>query len=187
MAGADVTLGSPDRFGYSWAIFSEILPEHREQFLRWTAALPREAWKGARFLDAGCGIGRNSHWAMIEGAAGGVDIDVDERSLDAARKNLAAHRAIEIRNQSIYEVREENTFDIVFSIGVVHHLAEPERAMQQLVRAAKPGGQVLIWVYGRENMGWLTRYFDPIRRISSAACPCGSSTTFQCMLPRRSG
>jgi SAM-dependent methyltransferase len=171
MADADVTLGSPDRFGYSWGIFSEILPEHREQFLRWTAALPREAWKGARFLDAGCGIGRNSHWAMLEGAAGGVAIDVDERSLSAARKNLAARQSIEVRHQSIYDIPEENTFDIVFSIGVIHHLAEPEAALRRLMRAAKPGGHVLIWVYGRENMGWLMRYFDPIRRSLFSRMP----------------
>jgi len=161
---ADVDLGSPDRFGYSWAIFSEILPEHREQFLRWTAALPREAWRNARFLDAGCGIGRNSHWAMLEGAAGGVAMDIDERSLAAARKNLAPHRALEVRNQSIYDIPEQDAFDVVFSIGVIHHLAEPAAALARLTRAAKPGGHVLIWVYGRENMGWLTRYFDPIRK-----------------------
>ena len=163
--------GSPDRFGYSWAIFHEILPEHREQFLRWTAALPREAWKDARFLDAGCGIGRNSYWAMQEGANGGVALDVDERSLAAARQNLAPHPAIEVRHQSIYEIAEENAFDIVFSIGVIHHLAEPDAAFARMVRAAKPGGRVMIWVYGAENMGWLTRYFDPIRRTLFSRLP----------------
>lgn len=163
--------GSPDRFGYSWAIFRDILPEHREQFLRWTAALPRKIWKGAKFLDAGCGIGRNSHWAMLEGAAGGAAIDLDERSLAAARENLKSHPTVEVRRQSIYEIPDESTFDIVFSIGVVHHLAEPEAGLRQLVRSAKPGGHVLIWVYGRENMGWLTRYFDPVRKALFSRMP----------------
>jgi SAM-dependent methyltransferase len=171
MTDIDAALGSPDRFGYSWSIFPEILPEHREQFLRWTAALPRGAWKGARFFDAGCGIGRNSYWAMLEGAVGGVAIDLDERSLGAARKNLSAHEAIEIRNQSIYDIPEESAFDIVFSIGVIHHLAEPEAALQRLTRAARPGGHVLIWVYGRENMGWLVRFFDPVRKAVFSRMP----------------
>ena len=157
-------LGSPDRFGYSWSIFRQVLPGHREQFLRWTSALPREAWRSARFLDAGCGIGRNSHWAMTEGAAGGLAIDIDERSLDAARENLARHPGIEIRHQSIYEISEENAFDIAFSIGVLHHLEDPEAATARLVRAIKPGGNVLIWVYGCENMTWFTRLFDPLRK-----------------------
>ena len=163
--------GSPDRFGFSWSIFSEILTEHGEQFMRWTAALPRHAWKGAQILDAGCGIGRNTHWAMVEGAAGGVAFDIDDRSIAAARKNLKSHSAIEVRKQSIYDIPEENYFDIAFSVGVIHHLAEPETALRQLTRAVKPGGYVLIWVYGRENMNWLTRYFDPLRRLLLSRLP----------------
>jgi SAM-dependent methyltransferase len=163
--------GSPDRFGYSWAIFHEILPEHQEQFWRWTSSLPHSIWKGARFLDAGCGIGRNSHWAMLEGAAGGVAFDIDERSLSAARANLRPHPTIEVRNQSIYDIPEVSAFDIVFSIGVIHHLAEPEAALQRMIRAAKPGGYLMVWVYGRENMGWLTRYFDPIRKALFSRLP----------------
>ena len=171
MTDTRVHRGSPDRFGYSWSIFSEILPEHREQFVLWTAALPRSVWKGTQILDAGCGIGRNTHWAMLEGAAGGVAFDVDERSLAAARKNLKRYPTIEVRHQSIYEIPEENYFDIAFSIGVIHHLAEPEAALRQLTRAVKPGGYVLIWVYGCENMNWLTRYFDPVRRLLLSRLP----------------
>src|SRR4029078_4867325 len=151
--------------------FPEILPAHREQFMRWTAALPRENWGGAFFLDAGCGIGRNTYWAMIEGAAGGVAFDIAERSLEAARPNLKSYVSVDVRNQSIYKIPEENCFDIVFSIGVIHHLSKPETALRQMVRAAKPGGHVLIWVYGRENMSWLTRYFDPLRRSLLSRLP----------------
>ena len=79
-------------------------------------------------------------------------------------KILTSYPTIKVRNQSIYDIPEENHFDIAFSIGVIHHLAEPEAALRQLTRAVKPGGYVLIWVYGRENMNWLTRYFDPLRR-----------------------
>jgi SAM-dependent methyltransferase len=166
--------GSPERFGYSWAIFRDILPEHQEQFLRWSSALPRSAWHGATFVDGGCGIGRNSHWAMVEGAKGGVALDVDDRSLDAARANLAPHPAVEVRHQSIYEIAEENFADIAFSIGVIHHLEDPDAAVARLVRAAKPGGHVLIWCYGRENMGWLVHVFDPIRRALFSKMPLGA-------------
>jgi SAM-dependent methyltransferase len=163
--------GSSDRFGYSWGIFSDVLPEHHEQFARWTAALPREAWRNAHFLDAGCGIGRNSYWAMIDGAASGVACDVDERTLAAARQNLKVFPTIEVRNQSIYEISEGDRFDIAFSIGVIHHLADPEAALSRLVQAIRPGGYALIWVYGRENMGWLLRIFDPARRILFSRLP----------------
>jgi SAM-dependent methyltransferase len=168
-----VRTGSADRFGFSWNIFREILPEHHEQFLRWSTALPRQAWRGARFLDAGCGIGRNSYWAMVEGAVGGTAIDLDDRSLDVARANLARYRSIEVRRQSIYDITEEDAFDIVFAIGVIHHLEAPEEALQRLVRATRPGGHVLVWVYGKENMGWFLRLFDPVRRALFARLPLG--------------
>ncbi len=168
---AQVRAGSPDRFGYSWSIFREILPEHREQFLAWSSALAREAWRGAFFLDAGCGIGRNSYWAMAESAAGGVAIDVDERSVEIARKNLQSRPSVEVRQHSIYEPVAHDAFDIVFSIGVIQHLAEPEQALGALTRSAKPGGDVLIWVYGAENMSWLIRFFDPVRRTLFSRLP----------------
>ena len=83
---ARLRAGSPERFGHAWAIFHQILPVHHEQVLRWTAALPRSSWAQATILDAGCGIGRNTFWAMTEGAAGGVAIDASERSVAIARK-----------------------------------------------------------------------------------------------------
>ena len=85
---ADTITGSSARFGYSWDAFSELTPEQEEQFRRWTVLLdPDDGWQGLRFLDVGCGAGRNSYWAMKYGAASGTAIDVDETSLAAARRN----------------------------------------------------------------------------------------------------
>lgn len=76
--------GSSDRFGYEWAVYSEILPDYEEQFRRWTPRLGPEDWKGKTFLDVGCGMGRNSYWPMRYGAAGGAAVDIDERPLESA-------------------------------------------------------------------------------------------------------
>jgi len=65
--------------------------------------------------------------------------------------DLAPFTNMEVREQSIYEIAEADTFDIAFSIGVVHHLSDPDAAVARLTRAVKPGGQVLLWLYGREN------------------------------------
>lgn len=166
--------GSPDRFGYSWERFSDLTPEQEAQFQRWTTHLsPHRDWKGKTFLDAGCGAGRNSHWAMSYGAQSCVAMDLDDRSLDAARRNLAKFSTAEVRKCSIYDIPFDNEFDIVFSIGVIHHLNDPELALRKLAQAAKPGGRVLIWVYGYENLEFYVNVLNPLRKLLFSWMPLG--------------
>lgn len=164
--GAEPSLfqGSPERFGYKWNLHNRMLPVHEEQFRRWTAPLRIEDWRGVAFLDVGCGMGRNSVWPLRDGAARGVAIDVYARSLACARQNLQDLGNIEVREVSAYEIPYEDTFDISFSIGVIHHLEQPALALANMVKATRPGGKVLIWVYGRENNEWIVRFVDPLRR-----------------------
>jgi SAM-dependent methyltransferase len=166
--------GSPERFGWSWNHYDQILPDHEEQFRRWTTLLPLASWKDKRILDVGCGIGRNSYWPMIHGAAGGVAIDVDDRTLAVARRNLARFGSLEVRRQSIYDFSDEAAFDIVFSIGVIHHLPDPRAAVQRMRDACRPGGTVLLWVYGYENNEWIVDYFDPLRKALFSRLPIGA-------------
>ena len=168
----EIATGSPDRFGYSWGHFNALTPGQAEQFRRWTCHLdPARDWKGKTFLDVGCGAGRNSYWAMSYGASGGTAIDVDRTSLSAARRNLAAFPTVRVDERSVYEIGEQNAYDIVFSIGVVHHLEDPRLALAQMVDAAKPGGRVLIWVYGYENMEIYVRLLNPLRKILFSRLP----------------
>ena len=168
----DDVKGSPDRFGYSWERFSTPTPDQEQQFRRWTTHLsPDTDWKGKSFLDAGCGAGRNSYWAMSYGAARCAAIDLDDRSLAAARRNLATFPTAEVRKCSIYEIPFENEFDIAFSIGVVHHLSDPDRAIRNLVKAVRPGGRVLIWVYGYENLEFYVNVLNPLRRVLFSKLP----------------
>ena len=165
--------GSPDRFGYEWDVYAEILPEHEEQFRRWTVPLEPQDWQGKDFLDVGCGMGRNSYWPLKYGATGGVAVDIDERSLESARRNLKPFPGMRVMRASVYDLPFEDRFDFAFSIGVVHHLEYPQRALERMVRTVKPGGRVLIWVYGRENNRWLVSVLDPFRRVLFSRLPIG--------------
>ena len=40
-----------------------------------------------------------------------------------------------------------------------------------MVKATKPGGNVLIWVYGFENNEWIVRFFNPLRRVFFSRLP----------------
>ena len=163
--------GSPDRFGYEWGTYAAILPIYEEQFRRWTPRLTPADWAGATFLDVGCGMGRNSYWPMHYGACGGVAIDLDARSLAAARHNLAIFPALKVQQASVYDLPFDREFDVAFSIGVIHHLEWPDRALAAMARAIKPGGRVAIWVYGRENNRWLIAFLDPLRRLMFSRLP----------------
>lgn len=157
--------GSPERFGYEWNRYNEIKPEYEEQFRRWLPFFKPADWSGKTFVDVGCGMGRNSYWPMSYGAAGGYAVDVDERSLAAARQTLAPFPAIKVERCSAYDLTLANKVDIAYSIGVIHHLEFPERALAAMASATKPGGQVAIWVYGKENNRWLLWALNPARKF----------------------
>ena len=166
--------GSAERFGYEWDLYREMSPEYEEQFRRWTTHLRPEDWRGKIFLDVGCGMGRNSYWPMSYGAAGGLAIDIDRRSLAAARETLARFPEVTVEERSAYAIEARDRFDIVFSIGVIHHLADPAQALAAMVAAAKPGGRVLIWVYGAENNRWIAYGLTPLRKLLFSRMPIGA-------------
>jgi SAM-dependent methyltransferase len=163
--------GTQHQFGYQWEAYPEIVAQHREQFQRWIAPFREEDFRGKRFLEAGCGMGRNSFWALCAGASSGIALDYDERTVAAARKNLAAFPNCEVRFQSIYDLAETATVDIAFSIGVIHHLAEPRKAVENLVRALKPGGTLILWLYAREGNEIYLSVIDPLRKYVTSRLP----------------
>lgn len=165
--------GSPDRFGYEWDNYREFLPMYEEQFRRWLPQFEPSDWTGKSFLDVGCGMGRNSYWPMTYGAAESLSIDLDDRSLGAARETLKKFSRSEVRKSSAYDIGECDRFDIVFSIGVIHHIEDPDLALSQMTQAAKPGGKVAIWVYGLENNRWIVFFLDPVRKLLFSRLPIG--------------
>jgi uncharacterized protein YbaR (Trm112 family) len=62
-------------------------------------------------------------------------------------------------------------FDYAFSIGVLHHLPDPERGFKALVSKLKPGGAISAWVYGREGNGWIVHVVTPIREHVTSHLP----------------
>ena len=60
-------MASEDRFGYEWDKYSDIYPDYEQQFLNWISPLDSEDFIGKDILDAGCGMGRNSYYALQYG------------------------------------------------------------------------------------------------------------------------
>lgn len=143
--------GTENEFGYEWDNYPEILPIHKTQFENWIIPFKIKDFRGKTFLDAGCGIGRNSYWALKEGAESCIAFDYDHRTVNVAKKNLQNFKNAEVKFLSIYDLSMPNTFDIAFSIGVIHHLQDPKKAMKNLFNSLKQGGKLIIWVYAKEG------------------------------------
>ncbi|MEW6062901.1 MAG: class I SAM-dependent methyltransferase [Nanoarchaeota archaeon] len=160
-------MASTERFGYEWSKYPEMYKEYEVQFWKWVYPVNKRFIKGKSILDAACGMGRNSYFCLKNGAKSLVAFDYDKRTVRAARKTLKEFKNAKVEYKSIYDINYKNKFDFVFSIGVIHHLEFPEKAIENLVRALKKNGTLLIWVYGYEGNEWIVRYVNPIRKVTS--------------------
>ena len=163
--------GTGDQFGYEWGKYTAILPEFEDQFLNWIEPIGPDDFRAATVLDAGCGIGRNSFWALKYGAAKVVACDIDDRTLASAAANLGHDQRAEVVRASVEALPWNDVFDVAMSIGVIHHVPDPRRAVSNLVKATKPGGRTVIWVYGREGNELLLTLLQPLRAVTKRLPP----------------
>lgn len=166
-----MTEGTQHQFGYEWNLYREILPIYKEQLCCWINPYKLEFFKGKTFMDAGCGIGRNSYWPLLEGATSCYAFDYDQRTVEVARENLKQFQNCRIDFKSIYDLSLQNEFDVVICIGVLHHLAEPHKALKNLVRAIKPDGTLILWVYAYEGNEFYLRWANPFRQRLTSRLP----------------
>lgn len=156
-------MASTERFGYEWDKYSHLDPNYENQIKNWVYPMNEKDFQDKLVLDAGCGMGRNSYWVLKWGAKELTAFDYDERSVAATKKNLREFKNTNISFQDINKINWENQFDIAFSIGVIHHLNNPELAITNLYRSLKPNGTLIMWVYSFEGNEWIPKYVDPIR------------------------
>ena len=171
MPREDVKLaaGSPERFGYEWALYSEILPESKIELQRWLGSTGIASFEGKKVLDVGCGMGRNPYWMIQAGASSVVATDVDERSLNAATRNLSQFSNVTVQRYSVYDFDPTvlGKFDRVTCIGVLHHLQEPREALQRMWDCVATGGDLVLWCYGKQGNELFLPFIQIARFIGS--------------------
>jgi SAM-dependent methyltransferase len=155
-----------ESFGWQWQHFTHSDELYADQFLGWIAPVQPEFFQDKVVLEGGCGKGRHTELAARWGAREvvGVDLSGAVETAFAATWNLENAHIIQA---DLYHLPLVRAFDYAFSVGVLHHLPDPRAGFRSLASRVKPGGHVSAWVYGAENNRWITRYVNPVRKVTS--------------------
>ena len=133
-----------------------------------------ERWRGTKVLEVGFGQGTD----MVRFARAGAlytGIDLTGIGHEIARKRLevcgvaAALHVGDAENLPF----DDDSFDLVYSFGVIHHTPDTPKAAKELIRVCKPGGQVRAMIYNRRSLFALQAYLAygllrgrPLRRLT---------------------
>jgi len=138
--------------------FDEI---ERHRYNEYAAWMPRlmgfEDFRGALLLEIGCGMGTD----LLQFSRGGarcVGIDLTPRSIEITQhrfKLYGARGAFMISDGEHLPFCDES-FDVVYSNGVLHHTPDTEGAIREVHRVLRPGGTAKVMLYHRNSLNyWL--------------------------------
>lgn len=155
-----------DSFAYEWQRFGQLRDEWAKNFADYMRPHTPESLAGKTLLDVGTGSGRHSFHAAQAGAHV-TAVDLGD-SIDVARRNLP-DSVLAVQADAEALPFEPESFDLVMSIGVLHHLPDTERALRSIARYAKPGGHVHVYLYWVPEQPWhrrVLRAVTALRRIT---------------------
>lgn len=153
----DHPVGSPE--------FFDALDEYRFDKLRYLPTLVDFQRRDERILEVGCGIGTD----LVRFALGGArvtGIDLAERSIGLARRNVELHgtsvEGLCVGDGEALPFRDRH-FDVVYAHGVIQYAADPSRLVAEAHRVLRPGGAAIFMVYNRYS--WL-KAMSMLARVS---------------------
>lgn len=180
-------------FSFEWNIHKKtqlddtISKEAEETFQEKTGLRPEDV-AGRLVLDVGCGMGR---FADVVSRRGGNVVGIDlSLAVEAALANLGDRPNVRILQADLFHLPfRPGSFDVVYSIGVLHHTPDCEKACREILRFVRPGGRACVWVYGQ--MGPWDGYARLYRRLTvrmpkrilHALCHVAIPWYYVCRLP----
>ena len=154
-------------FSNSWNTLPAESVYTRKQVADWLSPLTEEDVRRRSVLEMGCGnASLMLHLlAWQPKSLHGIDLGTSVQSA-SANLSLSGYQnwSIEQADLTIYKSKG---FDLVYCIGVLHHLESPRRGFRAVIDNVKPGGRFHCWVYAKEGNRLVISLVDPIRRIAS--------------------
>jgi len=114
-----------------------------------------ERWAGRDVLEAGCGIGTDgSRFAAAGARYTGMDFSPTALSLARRRFELEGLEGRFVGGSVTALPFADDSFDLVFSHGVIHHVEATDQAVREFARVLRPGGTALLMVYHRGSFNY---------------------------------
>jgi len=113
------------------------------------------SWRGHDVLEAGCGIATDG--AQFAGAGArytGIDFSPTAVRLARQRFEMQGLGGRFVQGSIVELPFDDASFDLVYSMGVIHHLPDTERAVSEFHRVLRPGGRVIVMVYHRDSFNY---------------------------------
>jgi len=100
---------------------------------------------GEHILEIGCGAGADLEQFVLGGAIASA-VDVTPAHVQMARDRLRGRAEI-VQSDATALPFPNETFDYVYSHGVLHHIEQPRRVVEEIFRVLRPGGRFNVMVY----------------------------------------
>jgi ubiquinone/menaquinone biosynthesis C-methylase UbiE len=104
-------------------------------------------------LEIGYGMGTD-HLAMARegGKMHGIDLTPINKIVAARRLELYGYNSLLLTGDAEQLPYDDNSFDFVYSFGVVHHTPDTQKVIDEIHRVLKPGGRCYITVYNKDSL-----------------------------------
>jgi uncharacterized protein YbaR (Trm112 family)/SAM-dependent methyltransferase len=162
---------SKEWVSYDWnpKAYWNLSPEDMYRSMRFMMDLDRRLIKHKLVLEMGIGIGGIADYISRSEECEMVGVDLGY-AVDAAQKHFGHNPLLHIVQASVFAPPfRDNTFDFVYSQGVIHHTYSTRTAFDQLARLPKIGGRLYIWVYSpydyAADRNWQHRLLMKMERL----------------------
>ena len=150
--------GLEERFGGDFnQFFSEYdaFRYRREKHI--PGCLDRANFADKKVLEIGLGQGADSEQIIRRGGRwSGLDLTTESVARVKQRMQLRNLPYDDLKVGSVLEIPyPENSFDIVYSFGVLHHVPEIHQAQAEIARDLRPGGELVMMVYAKWSLNYL--------------------------------